>query len=48
MILFNPQKVFHIIEKDLTPELKRPKTPIQFGIFDQVFVNSLPPDKVTL
>jgi len=48
MILFNPQRVLCTIERDPTPELERPKTPTQFGIFDQVFVNSSPPDKATL
>jgi hypothetical protein len=29
-------------------ELKRPKTPTQFDIFDQVFVNSSPLNETTL
>jgi hypothetical protein len=36
------------MERDPTPEPGRPKTPTQFNIFDQVFVNSSPPDNTTL
>ncbi|ODQ74015.1 hypothetical protein LIPSTDRAFT_69545 [Lipomyces starkeyi NRRL Y-11557] len=33
---------------DTTPELERPRTPTEFDIFDQVFVNSSPPDATSL
>jgi len=36
------------MEREVTPELKRFKTPIQFDIFDYVFINSSPLDKATL
>ena len=48
MVLFNPQRALYIIERETTPRSERLKTPIQFDIFDQVFVNSSPPDKATL
>lgn len=48
MIPFNPQRALRTMERDPTPEPERPKTPTQFDIFDQVFVNSSPPDEATL
>ena len=41
---FNPQRVLRMIAREITPEVERPKTPTQFDIFNQVFVNSSPPD----
>ena len=29
-------------------EASRPKTPTQFDVFNQVFINSLPPDAIVL
>jgi hypothetical protein len=46
---FNPQRALcTIIQEGEIPEQERPKTPTQFDIFDQVFVNSSPPDEATL
>lgn len=36
------------MERSPTPELERPKTPSQFDIFDQVFINSSPLDAANL
>ena len=48
MIPFNPQRALRTMERAPTPEVERPKTPTRFDIFNQVFVNSSPPDEVTL
>jgi hypothetical protein len=48
LLPFNPQRALRTIERSPTPELERPKTPTQFDIFDQVFVNSSPPDAANL
>jgi len=45
---FNPQRALRTLARETTPEVERPKTPTQFDIFDQVFVNSSPPDEATL
>ncbi|ODQ71458.1 hypothetical protein LIPSTDRAFT_73139 [Lipomyces starkeyi NRRL Y-11557] len=45
---FNPQRALRTIVLDTTPELERPRTPTEFDIFDQVFVNSSPPDATSL
>ena len=46
---FNPQRALcTIIQEGEIPEQEQPKTPTQFDIFDQVFVNSSPLDKATL
>jgi hypothetical protein len=45
---FNPQRALRTLARDPTPEVERPKTPSQFDIFKQVFVNSSPPDEATL
>jgi hypothetical protein len=45
---FNPQRALRTIAREKTPEPERPKTPTQFDIFDQVFVNSSPPDAAIL
>jgi hypothetical protein len=45
---FNPQRALRTIAREKTPELERPKTPTQFDIFNQVFVNSSPPDTTIL
>src|ERR1700710_1786718 len=44
---FNPQRALCTIIQEIQ-EPERPKTPTQFDIFDQVFVNSLPLDKAIL
>ena len=36
------------IIQEVTPEVTRPKTPTQFNAFDQVFINSSPPNAVAL
>ena len=36
------------MEREITPGLERPKTPTQFDIFDQVFINSSLPDEANL
>lgn len=48
LLPFNPQRALRTIERSPTPKLERPKTPTQFDIFDQVFVNSSPPDAASL
>ena len=48
LIPFNPQRALRTLERSPTPEPERPKTPTQFDIFDQVFVNSSPPDAANL
>ena len=48
MVPFNPQRALCTMERETTPGSERPKTPTQFDIFDQVFVNSSPPDEATL
>ncbi|ODQ68871.1 hypothetical protein LIPSTDRAFT_7335 [Lipomyces starkeyi NRRL Y-11557] len=45
---FNPQRALRTMVLDTTPELERPRTPTEFDIFDQVFVNSSPPDATSL
>ncbi|ODQ69423.1 hypothetical protein LIPSTDRAFT_334725, partial [Lipomyces starkeyi NRRL Y-11557] len=45
---FNPQRALRTMVWDTTPELERPRTPTEFDIFDQVFVNSSPPDATSL
>jgi hypothetical protein len=48
LFLFNPQRALCTIARETTPEVKMPRTPSQFDIFDQVFVNSSPPDATIL
>lgn len=48
LIPFDPQRALCTIENSPTPKLERPKTPTQSDIFDQVFVNSSPPDAAIL
>jgi DDE superfamily endonuclease/Tc5 transposase DNA-binding domain len=45
---FNPKRALRTMERETTPGLERPKTPTQFDIFDQVFINSSPPDEANL
>ena len=45
---FNPQRALRTMVQEEPLELERPKTPTQFDIFDQVFVNSSPPNAVNL
>ena len=45
---FNPQRALCTIIQEEILEQERPKTPTQFDIFDQVFVNSSPPDTAIL
>lgn len=45
---FNPARALCTLVRDMTPEVERPKTPTQFDIFDQVLVNSSPPDEEML
>ena len=45
---FNRQRALRIIGRETTPQVDRPKTPTQFDIFNQVFVNSSPPDTIIL
>ena len=45
---FNPQRALRTIIQEEILEQERPKTPTQFDIFDQVFVNSSPPDAAIL
>ncbi|KFZ24776.1 hypothetical protein V502_00745 [Pseudogymnoascus sp. VKM F-4520 (FW-2644)] len=45
---FNPQRALRTMVQEDPLVLERPKTPTQFDIFDQVFVNSSPPNAVTL
>ncbi|OAF62228.1 hypothetical protein VC83_01058 [Pseudogymnoascus destructans] len=48
LIPFNPQRALRTMARDATPEQERPRTPTQFDIFNQVFVNSSPPDPAIL
>lgn len=48
LVPFNPQRALRTLAQDTTPELERPQTPTQFDIFNQVFINSSPPDESTL
>jgi hypothetical protein len=48
LVPFNPQRALRTMVFDTTPEVERPKAPTEFDIFDQVFVNSSPPDATTL
>ncbi|APA08388.1 hypothetical protein sscle_03g031580 [Sclerotinia sclerotiorum 1980 UF-70] len=41
-------RVFHILGREFTPEVEISKEPTQFDIFNQVFVNSSPPDVAIL
>jgi hypothetical protein len=45
---FNPQRALRTTVQEAPLEVERPKTPTQFHIFNQVFVNSSPPDASTL
>ncbi|KAK6598160.1 aldehyde reductase [Botrytis cinerea] len=45
---FNPQRVFRTLGREFTPEVEISKEPTQFDIFNQVFVNSSPPDVAIL
>ncbi|APA05486.1 hypothetical protein sscle_01g002560 [Sclerotinia sclerotiorum 1980 UF-70] len=45
---FNPQRVFRTLGREFTPEIEISKEPTQFDIFNQVFVNSSPPDVAIL
>jgi hypothetical protein len=45
---FNPQRALRTMVQEEPRELERPKTPTQFDIFNQVFVNSSPPNEATL
>ncbi|APA08975.1 hypothetical protein SS1G_02829 [Sclerotinia sclerotiorum 1980 UF-70] len=45
---FNPQRVFHTLGREFTPKVEISKEPIQFDIFNQVFVNSSPLDVAIL
>jgi len=48
LVPFNPQRALRTLARETTPELETPTTPTQFDIFDQVFVNSSPPNETTL
>ena len=48
MVLLNTQRVLHTLYRENTPEPVRPTTPIQFDIFNQVFIESSPPDETNL
>jgi len=48
LVPLNPQRALRTIERHVTPEPELPMTPTAFGVFDQVFVNSSPPDALTL
>lgn len=48
LFLFNRQRALRTIARETTPQVKRPQTPTQFDIFNQVFISSLPPDAVRL
>ena len=48
LIPFNRVRVLRSIDGAPSPEPERPKTPTNFDIFDQVFVNSSTPNAVTL
>jgi hypothetical protein len=43
-----PKRALRTIDRGLTPELQIAKTPTPFDIFNQVFINSSPPDATTL
>jgi hypothetical protein len=45
---FNPQRALRTMAPETTSLPERPKTPTEFDIFDQVFVNSSPPDAAIL
>jgi hypothetical protein len=44
MIPFNPIRALRTIDQDTPALLETPATPSRFDIFDQVFINSSPPD----
>lgn len=44
----NPQRALRTMVQEEPHELERPKTPTQFDIFNQVFINSSPPNETTL
>jgi hypothetical protein len=44
----NPQRALRTMVQEEPHEVERPKTPTQFDIFNQVFVNSSPPNETTL
>jgi hypothetical protein len=44
----NPQRALRTIVQEAPLEVERPKTLTQFDIFNQVFVNSSPPDETNL
>jgi hypothetical protein len=48
LIPFNPKRALRTMDYNTTPEPERPTTPTEFDIFNQVFVNSSPPDATTL
>ena len=48
MIPFNPIRALRTIDQDTPCQPEVPATPSEFDIFDQVFVNSSPPDISTL
>jgi hypothetical protein len=48
LVLFNLQRALRTLGPENTPELVRPTTPNRFDIFNQVFVNSSPPDETNL
>ena len=48
MIPFNPIRALRTIDQDTPCQLETPATPSKFDIFNQVFVNSSPPDISTL
>ncbi|ELR08830.1 hypothetical protein GMDG_03504 [Pseudogymnoascus destructans 20631-21] len=46
---FNPQQALRtLLNAEPSVEADRPKTPHQYDIFDRVFINSSPPDGMTL
>jgi hypothetical protein len=48
MIPFNPIRALRTIDQDTPCQPEAPATPLEFDIFNQVFVNSSPPDISTL
>ena len=48
LVPFNAQRALRTINRNTTPEPERPITPTAFDVFNQVFVNSSPPDATTL
>ena len=48
LIPFSPQRALRTLAQETPLEVERPKTPTQFDIFDQVFVNSSPPNAIAL